>query len=425
MNDITHLKLKYVVRLVVERAETRPEGMPYVGLENIESRTGKLTGAQREGDGNEPDGVSTVNLFREGDVLFGKLRPYLAKGWQCTFDGACTTEALVLRPGFKINSAYLLKVLLSLEFIREVDATTFGSKMPRAEWEAIGNLEIPIPSLEKQREISARLDTETARLDALISEKQRLLNLLAEKRRAVIADFLTKGLNKDAPHRDSGIPWLGEILAHWQVKRLKFLAEVRGGITLGKDYGSQPLFEFPYLRVANVQDGFLDLSSVTTVMVPLSESENCALKDGDVLMNEGGDIDKLGRGCVWRMEIANCLHQNHVFCVRPFTVESEWLDLWTSSDAAKSYFESRAKRATNLASISAANIKELPVPLPPESEQISILQHVGFEIKKLNALTEATERTIALLQERRSALISAAVTGRLEVKNSAPMEASA
>lgn len=175
MNSAVHRKLKYVVRLVAERADTRPEGMPYVGLENIESRTGRLIQAQREEDGREPDGTSTVNLFRVGDILFGKLRPYLAKGWKCTFDGACTTEALVLRPSAEINQAYLLKALLSPEFIRAVDETTFGSKMPRAEWGAIGNLEIPLPSLETQHTISALLDTESERIDRLISEKKRLL----------------------------------------------------------------------------------------------------------------------------------------------------------------------------------------------------------------------------------------------------------
>lgn len=281
--------------------------------------------------------------------------------------------------------------------------------------EVVANLDIAVPPVSEQRLIAQSLAKETGRIDLLIAEKQRLLGLLAEKRRALITCVVTQGLNPKAPRRQSGIPWLGKIPAHWDVMRLKFFAEVRGGITLGKNYGLQKLFEFPYLRVANVQDGFLDLSNITTVMVPAAEAASCTLQNGDVLMNEGGDIDKLGRGCVWRMEIANCLHQNHVFCVRPFAVKSEWLDAWTSTDAAKSYFESRAKRATNLASISGTNIKELPVPLPPESEQLTVLRHIQVETDKLAKFAKATERTITLLQERRSALISAAVTGQLDI----------
>src|SRR5262249_45003481 len=174
---------------------------------------------------------------------------------------------------------------------------------------------------------------------------------------------------------------------------------------------------YPYLRVANIQDGHLDLSDVTTVMVPETEAESCLLKAGDVLMNEGGDADKLGRGCIWTGEIAPCLHQNHVFAVRPRLIRSEWLNAWTSTEVAKAFFESRAKQSTNLASISATNIKELPI--PPVDEQRAIVTHIATATAKLDALRSATERTIALLQERRTALIAAAVTGRLHIPETA------
>ena len=210
-------------------------------------------------------------------------------------------------------------------------------------------------------------------------------------------------------------PWLGEIPAHWAVTRLKFVAEVQGGLTLGKNYGAVALVEYPYLRVANVQDGYLDLSDVATVMVPETEAESCLLKAGDVLMNEGGDADKLGRGCIWAGEIAPCLHQNHVFAVRPRLVCSEWLNAWTSTEIAKAFFESHAKQSTNLASISATNIKELPIPIPPADEQIAIVAHIAAETAKLDTLRAATERTIALLKERRAALIAATVTGKMNV----------
>ena len=119
---------------------------------------------------------------------------------------------------------------------------------------------------------------------------------------------------------------------------MKFVAQVNGGLALGNTYNSGELVEYPYLRVANVQDGHLDLSDVTTVQLPKGEVESYLLRGGDVLMNEGGDNDKLGRGCIWRGAIAPCLHQNHVFAVRPRTMSSEWLNTWTSSDGAKAYF---------------------------------------------------------------------------------------
>jgi type I restriction enzyme, S subunit len=151
----------------------------------------------------------------------------------------------------------------------------------------------------------------------------------------------------------------------WKWTRLKFVADVRGGLTLGKSYGAADLIELPYLRVANVQDGYLSLDEVVTVSVPQREADANLLQPGDVLMNEGGDDDKLGRGCVWRGEISPCLHQNHVFAVRPHGVDSDWLNHWTGSAYAKTYFELKARRSTNLASISATSVGELPLPLPP------------------------------------------------------------
>jgi type I restriction enzyme S subunit len=216
---------------------------------------------------------------------------------------------------------------------------------------------------------------------------------------------------KSAVHsHGSCIPWLSEIPAHWGATRLKFVAEVQGGLTLGKDYGAAELIEYPYLRVANVQDGHVNLADVATVHLPQAEADSCLLQVGDVLMNEGGDADKLGRGCVWAGEIAPCLHQNHVFAVRPKLVRSDWLNVWTSSEGAKAFFESRAKQSTNLASISATNIKELPIAIPPAGEQRAIANYLARETVRLDGLGAAKERVLRLLAEKRRALITRAVT---------------
>jgi type I restriction enzyme, S subunit len=304
------------------------------------------------------------------------------------------------------------------ELLRSMDLNQYSQSaaQPGIAVDVIANLEIPVPPLIEQRAIADYLDRETARLDGLVAAKERVLGLLAEKRRALITRAVTLGLDPRSLFRDSGIPWLGEIPAHWATTRLKYVAEVQGGLTVGMNYGTTALVEYPYLRVANVQDGYLDLSDVATILFPEAEAESCLLAAGDVLMNEGGDADKLGRGCIWAGEIAPCLHQNHVFAVRPRLVHSEWLNAWTSTEVAKAFFESRAKQSTNLASISATNIKELPIPIHPVEEQSAIVAHIGGGTAKLDALRTSTERTIALLKERRAALIAAAVTGRLDVQ---------
>ncbi|MBF0628749.1 MAG: restriction endonuclease subunit S [Magnetococcales bacterium] len=331
-------------------------------------------------------------------------------------DLVCGYHLAVLKPRRGVIEGAFLFRCIQAKGIRvqwELSAngvTRFG--LPKDE---IGKLTVPVPPLPTQRAIASYLDRETARIAALVAAKEKWLELLAEKRRALISHAVTHGLNPNAPMRDSGIPWLGEVPAHWEVTRLKMVAEVRGGLTIGKDYGSEKLIDIPYLRVANVQDGYLDLSTVTTVSVPYSETQRYVLEIGDVLMNEGGDADKLGRGCVWRGEISPCLHQNHVFSVRPHNIDSDWLSLWTSSESAKSYFESNAKQSTNLASISATNLKELPILLPPVMEQHDIVSRVGNDLDNLDKISSRAHDTIALLKERRAALISAAVMGQIDV----------
>lgn len=313
------------------------------------------------------------------------------------------------------DARFLRYILLSRDFIDAVDASTFGSKMPRADWDFIGNMAVPIPGRKVQSRIADVLDAETTRLDALITAKERMLRLLDEKRRALITRAVTRGINPDVQMRDSGVSWLGKVPAHWQITRLKFVATVRGGLTLGKDYGQVPTIPLPYLRVANVQDGHIDLENVAVVNVPESEAERYLLAPGDVLMNEGGDADKLGRGTVWNGEISPCLHQNHVFAVRPRAVNSEWLDLWTSSEGAKAYFETRARQSTNLASISSSNIRELPIAVPPEDERMQIVASVRQRSAILDELRASTKQSIDLLKERRNTLIATAVTGQLAI----------
>jgi len=303
------------------------------------------------------------------------------------------------------------------EVLRSMNLNQYSQSaaQPGVSVEVIENLAIPVPPEHEQQVIANYLNRESARIDSLIAEKERMLALLEEKRAALVSRVATLGLTSDTPLKSSGHEWLGDIPTHWGLQRLKQLAEVRGGLTLGKQYSGE-LIEYPYLRVANVQDGYLKLDDVLTIEVPASEAASNLLAYGDVLMNEGGDIDKLGRGCVWRDEVVPCLHQNHVFAVRPHSVNSDWLALWTSTLQAKRYFESRAKRSTNLASISGSNIKELPVPLPPVSEQLAIQNFLAVRHSRLETLRGELRDSLRLLTERRTALITAAVTGQIPLE---------
>lgn len=293
---------------------------------------------------------------------------------------------------------------------------SISSAQPGLAVERIIDLFVPVPPEDERQIIAAHVDCETARIDALIEKKTRFIELLREKRQALITHAVTKGLDPNVKMKDSGVEWLGEVPEHWVVKRLKFIANVQTGIAKGKDNTDKDTIEVPYLRVANVQDGYLDLEEVATIEVSSADVARYLLQPGDVLMNEGGDYDKLGRGHVWQGEIEPCIHQNHVFAVRPYGVLSEWLNTVSSSDFAQFYFMGRSKQSTNLASISSTNLMELPVPLPSESEQLQTLGRLRDRTFRLDTLLSQTKRSIELLKERRSALITAAVTGQIDLR---------
>ena len=298
--------------------------------------------------------------------------------------------------------------------VRNASENIYGAKLLNQE--LINSAKVAVPPANEQRYLMAFLDRETAKIDALIAEQEKLLALLAEKRQATISHAVTRGLDPNAPMKDSGIPWLGEVPAHWEVTRLKFVAAVQTGVAKGKDTSGKHTITVPYLRVANVQDGYLALEDVSTIEIEPEQLDRYRLQSGDVLMNEGGDFDKLGRGALWSGEIDDCIHQNHVFAVRPHGVTPQWLNQVAGSSYAQFYFMGRAKQSTNLASISSTNIMELPILLPPQDEQVEILQLVADEFANVDALCAAGRHAIAVLKERRSALITAAVTGQISVR---------
>ena len=185
MNPNLRRRLKYVAPLVVKKVSFENLDRKYVGLEHIESWTGRILYDDLT---TLPEG--TVSLFEPNDVLFGKLRPYLAKVSLVDFSGACSTEALVLRPKTNQWPPFVRYVLSNGEFIDDVNSSTFGAKMPRASWEFIGSRTVPVPDLPTQKAIADFLDRETARIDQLIEWKQRMVEVLGESL-AVLLERLT------------------------------------------------------------------------------------------------------------------------------------------------------------------------------------------------------------------------------------------
>ncbi len=346
----------------------------------------------------------------------GKTKGMVA---QLDFDATCNQSMAAIVPFNTLQPRFLLWWLSNnYQNIRNMAG---GDLRDGLNLKLLGDIECPLPSRIEQDQIAEFLDYETAKIDALIEKQQQLIALLKEKRQAVISHAVTKGLNPDATMRNSGVEWLGEIPSHWEVQRLKSLCKIQSGMPKGKP-ASATTVDMPMLRVANVQEGWLKLDDVHHIPVERAQVERYLLKADDVLMNEGGDRDKLGRGTVWHNEVPNCIHQNHVFAIRPLTIEPEWLATVTRAAYAKFHFYQVAKQSTNLASISSFNIKETPIVLPPIDERKAIIEYIDLMLEKTSATIELASQQNTLLQERRAALISAAVTGKIDVRDWQPPE---
>ena len=333
---------------------------PNVALENF------VSGGSLNGYGKAGDSVSNKTTFRNGDTLYGKLRPNLRKVVRVDFEGVCSTDILAVFPNDPMDGLFLNHLLQGDPLHEHAMRGVAGTKMPRTSWKHLREYKFVCPPLPEQLTIAAVLDSideATERTEEVAAATERLRDSLLHR-------LLTRGV----PGRHSEwkeAPGLGTIPACWDVVRLGDVTEVQTGRAVNRKADQTQGLEVPYLSVANVRDGYLDLGIVKNMLVPLDGIDRYRLRDGDVLFTEGDDADKLGRGTVWRDEIELCLHQNHVFAVRPRqgVLESDFLASFAASGFRKRYFLSAAKQTTNLASVNASQLKLMPMPLPTPQEQ--------------------------------------------------------
>ena len=313
---------------------------------------------------------------------------------------------------------FLFYYLQSPAFQKEVEfGWTFGTQQ-NVGMRSLEQMKVCVPPLNEQNTIVNHLDYQCAQIDLLLQKAHSSIEEYKKLKQAVITQAVTKGVRGKREMKDSGIEWIGEIPAEWRKTQLRHCAAIKSGITLGKSYSKDTvLIERPYLRVANVQGGYVDLNDLATIEVTPDEDLKYRLHSGDVLMTEGGDRDKLGRGCVWHGEIEPCLHQNHVFAVQ--TNETillpEFLEYLTASDVGRSYFDVTAIKTTNLACTSSSKVLAFTIPLPSIEEQIEIVAFIKKRSLELNKLIMKKELLVQELENYKKSLIYEVVTGKREV----------
>ncbi|AKJ95802.1 hypothetical protein TVD_10735 [Thioalkalivibrio versutus] len=417
-----HWAVVPVRAFVEERDERNDQGIgDYLSLM---AGRGVLPYAEKGDVGNKkPEDLSKCKIVEEDDLVINSMNYGIGSYGISRYRGVCSPVYIVLTavPGAALPR-YALRVFEEKTFQRLAQSFGQGILAHRAAigWHDIKNLRIALPPWDEQERLSQFLDHETGKIDALIEEQRRLIELLKEKRQAVISHAVTKGLDPNVPMKDSGVEWLGEVPAHWGVVSL---SRVLSGI----DQGWSPAAEaFPALAG---DWGVIKLSAIRTGQ--FVEGNNKKLPDdvvpdsgieihaGDLLVTRANTPELVGDACVVRNEPeARLIFSDLVYRLKiSGNVTSRFLCYVLLSDVGRAQLQADARGSSmSMAKISHGHIKSCLIPLPPVEEQNSISSRIDQELAAISTLTSAGEQSIGLLTERRSALISAAVTGKIDVR---------
>jgi type I restriction enzyme S subunit len=325
---------------------------------------------------------------------------------------ACSNQGcLLLTPKRATDSRFFYYLLLTQSPWLQILGR--GSTFMELSVDDLKSFPLPVPDLAEQRAIADYLDRETARLDALVAAKQRLLELLAEKHRALITRAVTRGLNPDAPLRESGFSWLGPIPSHWGIIKLKHIAAISYGV--GDELDKSLTSGVPLISLPNVSlDGTLDLTGLGWAALNESEKMQLLLNKGDLLFNwRNGSSEHLAKTAYFEAD-GEFTHVGFLLRIR-FDLsrfESRFYQAFLNALRVRGFFLYSRAMVNN--TFNQTELANLPVVVPPLLEQRAIVAHISAETAKLDALREAAERTTGLLKERRAALIAAAVTGKIK-----------
>lgn len=397
-------KIRY---LVTTRSEKRitDSSVPYIGLENIESQTGKFVKTGIQVDKSE-------NIVVEiGDVLFGKLRPYLRKYWRATFTSTASSEFLVFQSS-ELDMNFLYYAIQSDSFIEEVNTSTYGSKMPRASWEYIKNMRIAFPtSLVEQQKIADFLDKKTAQLDKAKALLEEQIQKLRDYRASLIYEIVTKGLDKNVPMKDSGIDWIGQVPQGWGVIKFKYLGDVKQGLTyspsdiVDKDEG------ILVLRSGNIQNGILDFNN--NVYVKTKVAESILLRKNDILITaRNGSSALIGKNAIIDTDIKATFGAFMMVFRANQSLFAKFA--FYLMNVSFSFYRTFFTTST-VNQLTAAIFNGIEVPLPSIYEQKKITDFLDEKTVQIDKLIQIKNQQIENINKQRQTLIYDYVTGKRRV----------
>ena len=411
-------RLKSSMNNVVEQTTERRGADLYVALEHVEGWTGRIrhTGLDVSFD-------SQVKYFRSGDVLFGKLRPYLAKVTRPTSDGVCVGEFLVLRPRHaNATAAYMEQLLRSKPIVDAVNSSTFGAKMPRADWQFMGGMAVVLPPIPEQAAIVRYLDHADRRIQRYIRAKQKLITLLEEQKQAIIHQAVTGQIDVRTgqpypAYKPSGVEWLGDVPEHWEVLALKRVVrrlvdcEHKTAPAVGES-------DYRVVRTTAVRYGRLRWEGTycTTATAFTGWTKRGLPEPGDVIFTREAPV---GEACVVPEGTAVCLGQRTVL-MKPQKGEYDSHFLVHMIYAGPPRDRVRlASQGSTVAHFNMDDIGWMQVLKPPYSEQLELVKAISNQTRVLELAVARAERETSLLHEFRTRLIAEVVTGKLDVREAA------
>jgi type I restriction enzyme, S subunit len=370
----------------------------YIGLEHIKSNAGSILGY-----GISSEVRSSKSVFKKGDLLYGKLRPYLNKVYLAEIDGICSTDIMVFPKSETILNQYAKYRFLSDDFVRYANANSTGVQHPRVKFESLAEFPILLPPLNEQRRIVSTIEQLTDRSHKARAVLEDIPKLIEQFRQSVLAAAFRGDLTADWREKNPNIEPASEFLQRigiepqspldfleihslpqkWKWASVGSISKISGGLTKNSKREEFPL-EYPYLRVANVYANKLDLQEIKTIRINQQELARVLLEKGDILVVEGnGSIDQVGRVAMWDGSISPCLHQNHLIKIRFNLPEmAEFALLWLLSEQGRRYIMSVASSSSGLHTLSLSKVSALPIPVAPENEQKEI-------VKRITALFDA------------------------------------
>lgn len=338
---------------------------------------------------------SSAKVFPKGTLLIAMYGATIGKLAFLGIDAA-TNQAVC---GIFKNPKVLLKYLYFYLLFQRPNLIKrgIGDAQPNISQTILKQLYVSYPAeIREQERIVARIEELFSELDKAVETLNTTKQQLAVYRQAVISTSFPELTSSNSV-------------------RLDEIAEISGGITKGRDLSQQKTITLPYLRVANVQNGYLDLSQMKDIEVKLNEVDKYLLQEGDVLYTEGGDRDKLGRGTVWKNEIPRCVHQNHIFKARLNQERAlpQYVAYWSMSVYARDYFFKKGKQSVNLASINKTVLSALILPMPSLEEQASIINNIESRLSVCDQIEKTIEQSLQQAEALRQSILKQAFEGRL------------